>query len=226
MGMRCQDGQRATCIACLQPVFDFPRFLLASGRLATGRQPGTAADGQCGSDGCVAITVTCFRHGNRMEESVRPKGDKDKNDDVRSTFDRPSVAFAPCHRSLRRPAIERLAGRGRPAMPARPPVKLTRRAVDAFSVDSGDTVVWDLDLPGFGIRVYASGRKVWCVQARGRGGPKRVALGRLAQMPPDEARRRPRRSSTASDGGSTRFPRRLRPNRPLPTLPSAAWRRT
>ena len=76
-------------------------------------------------------------------------------------------------------------------MPARPPVKLTRRAVDALSVDSGDTVVWDRDLPGFGIRVYASGRKVWCVQTRGPGGgPRRVALGRLAEMPPDEARRR------------------------------------
>ncbi len=76
-------------------------------------------------------------------------------------------------------------------MPARPPVKLTKRAVDALSVDAGDTVVWDRDLPGFGIRVHASGRKVWCVQTRRPGGgPKRVALGRLADMPPDEARRR------------------------------------
>ena len=76
-------------------------------------------------------------------------------------------------------------------MPASQPVKLNKRAVDALSVDAGDTVVWDRDLPGFGIRVYASGRKVWCVQTRGpSGGPKRVALGRLADMPPDEARRR------------------------------------
>ena len=76
-------------------------------------------------------------------------------------------------------------------MPASQPVKLNKRAVDALSVDAGDTVVWDRDLPGFGIRVYASGRKVWCVQTRRPGGgPKRVALGRLADMPPDEARRR------------------------------------
>ena len=74
-------------------------------------------------------------------------------------------------------------------MPARPPAKLTKRAVDALSVESGDAVVWDRDLPGFGIRVYASGRKVWCVQTRGpAGGPKRVALGPLVDMPPDEAR--------------------------------------
>ena len=74
-------------------------------------------------------------------------------------------------------------------MASRPPVKLTKRAVDALSVESGDTVVWDRDLPGFGVRVYASGRKVWCVQTRGpAGGPKRVALGRVVDLPPDEAR--------------------------------------
>jgi len=74
-------------------------------------------------------------------------------------------------------------------MPAREPVKLTKRAVDALSVESGDTVVWDRDLPGFGIRVYASGRKVWCVQTRGpAGGPKRFALGRYGDVTADEAR--------------------------------------
>ena len=30
-------------------------------------------------------------------------------------------------------------------MPTREPVKLTKRAVDALSVESGDTVVWDRD---------------------------------------------------------------------------------
>ncbi len=76
-------------------------------------------------------------------------------------------------------------------MPGRQPVKLTKRAVDALSVESGDTVVWDRDLPGFGIRVYASGRKVWCVQTRGpAGGPKRFALGRYGNITPDDARRK------------------------------------
>ena len=76
-------------------------------------------------------------------------------------------------------------------MPAREPVKLTKRAVDALSVASGDTVVWDRDLPGFGIRVYASGRKVWCVQTRGPAGrPKRFALGRYGDMTAEGARRK------------------------------------
>ncbi len=76
-------------------------------------------------------------------------------------------------------------------MPTRQPVKLTKRAVDALTVESGDTVVWDRDLPGFGIRVYASGPKVWCVQTRGpAGGPKRFALGRYGNLTPDDARRK------------------------------------
>ncbi len=76
-------------------------------------------------------------------------------------------------------------------MPTRPPVKLTKRAIDALTVESGDTVVWDRDLPGFGIRVYASGRKVWCVQTRGpAGGPRRFALGRYGNLTPDDARRK------------------------------------
>ena len=58
-------------------------------------------------------------------------------------------------------------------------------------MESGDIVVWDRDLPGFGIRVYASGRKVWCVQTRGpAGGPKRFALGRYGNLTPDDARRK------------------------------------
>ncbi len=70
------------------------------------------------------------------------------------------------------------------------PIKLTKRAVDALHVSSGDTVVWDRDLPGFGIRIYATGRKVWCVQVRGlRGKPQRVALGPLGKVTPEEARR-------------------------------------
>ncbi len=58
-------------------------------------------------------------------------------------------------------------------------------------VSSGDTVVWDRDLPGFGIRVYATDRKVWCVQVRGlRGKLRRVTLGPLGEMTSEEDRRK------------------------------------
>ena len=75
-------------------------------------------------------------------------------------------------------------------MTAREPVKLTKRAVDSLPVSSGDIIYWDRDLPGFGIRVYASGRKVWCVQIRGPGGAlRRVGLGRYGSVTADQARR-------------------------------------
>ena len=74
-------------------------------------------------------------------------------------------------------------------MTAPQPVKLTKRTVDALSVSSGDTVVWDRDLPGFGVRIYSTGRKVWCVQVRGPSGkPKRKALGRYGEVTPEKAR--------------------------------------
>ncbi len=83
-------------------------------------------------------------------------------------------------------------------MTARQPVKLTKRAVDALSVESGNPVVWNSDLPGFGIRGYASGRKVWCVQTNGpAGGPKRIVLGSYGDVPPDDAARR--RAAVAID---------------------------
>lgn len=70
-------------------------------------------------------------------------------------------------------------------------LKLTKRTVDSLSVTSGDAIFWDRDLPGFGVRVYATGRKVWCVQIRKPSGRlKRVGLGPLGKLTPDGARRR------------------------------------
>ena len=50
---------------------------------------------------------------------------------------------------------------------------------------------WDRDIPGFGVRVYATGRKVYVVQVRGPvGNPKRVRIGVHGEIAPDEARGR------------------------------------
>ncbi len=46
---------------------------------------------------------------------------------------------------------------------------LTKRTVDRLSVNGKDAVFWDNDLPGFGVRVYPSGRKVFVVQTRAFG---------------------------------------------------------
>ena len=75
-------------------------------------------------------------------------------------------------------------------MPKRSELKLTKRAVDALSVDAGDALFCDREQVGFGVRVHATGRKVYVVQSRGPAGPKRVTLGRREEMPADEARKR------------------------------------
>ncbi len=74
-------------------------------------------------------------------------------------------------------------------MPKRSDIKLTKRVVDALSVEKSDAAFWDRELAGFGVRVYATGRKVYVVQSRGPWGPKRVTLGRHGEMSCDEAKK-------------------------------------
>ena len=57
-------------------------------------------------------------------------------------------------------------------------------------MDDKDTVFWDPDLPGFGIRVYPSGAKVYVVQTRVFGRSKRVTVGRHGKLSADQARRK------------------------------------
>ena len=69
---------------------------------------------------------------------------------------------------------------------------LTNRSVAALKV-SRDTVFWDPDLTGFGVRVYPSGGKVYIAQARGpmdRETPIRVTVGRHDVLNADRARQR------------------------------------
>ena len=70
-------------------------------------------------------------------------------------------------------------------------------------------MVWDRDLPGFGIRVHATGRKVWCVQVRGPSGkPKRKAHGQYGEITPEKARK-------DADVVIDRIKRGLPPDHPL-----------
>ena len=66
---------------------------------------------------------------------------------------------------------------------------LSNRAVGKLAVEK-DTVYWDRELTGFGVRVYPTGSKVYIAQARGPEGPKRVAVGRHGVINADEARKR------------------------------------
>ena len=66
---------------------------------------------------------------------------------------------------------------------------LSNRTVERLKVEK-DTVFWDRELTGFGVRVYPTGGKVYVVQARGPGGPKRVTVGRHGVLGAEQARRR------------------------------------
>ena len=74
-------------------------------------------------------------------------------------------------------------------MPKRQETAITKRTVEALSVEDRDAVFWDRDLPGFGIRVYPSGLKKYVVQSRGPGGSRRATLGRHGEMSAEQARR-------------------------------------
>ena len=53
-----------------------------------------------------------------------------------------------------------------------------------------DTVFWDSELPGFGVRAYPSGTRMYIVQTRARGKSTRVTVGRHGVLTPGQARRR------------------------------------
>ena len=65
----------------------------------------------------------------------------------------------------------------------------------ALSVER-DTVFWDRDLTGFGVRVYPSGGKVFVAQTRGPDGPnkpnkpRRITVGRHPVLSAEQARQR------------------------------------
>ena len=56
---------------------------------------------------------------------------------------------------------------------------LSNRLVRKLTVEK-DTVFWDSDLTGFGVRVYPTGSKVYVAQARD-GGPLRESAERVAE---------------------------------------------
>ena len=66
---------------------------------------------------------------------------------------------------------------------------ISNRMVAALKVGK-DTVFWDRELTGFGVRVYPSGARVYVAQTRGPGGPKRVTVGRHGVISADQARQR------------------------------------
>ena len=83
---------------------------------------------------------------------------------------------------------------------------LTKRIVDRLAVDDKDAVFWDRELPGFGLRVYPSGAKVYVVQTRCAGRSKRATVGRHGDVSPDQARKEAARIIARIKAGEEAIP--------------------
>ncbi len=84
-------------------------------------------------------------------------------------------------------------------MPKLSHIKLTKRAVDATKAPArGEVFVWDAEQRGFGLRVYASGRRVFVFQyqAPNTSATRRLALGTFPSITVDTARTLARRAAT------------------------------
>ena len=66
--------------------------------------------------------------------------------------------------------------------------KLTKRIVDAADVREKDYFVWDDELPGFGLRVFASGKRSYLIQYRAAGRTRRYTIGLHGVWTPETAR--------------------------------------
>ena len=55
--------------------------------------------------------------------------------------------------------------------------KLNKRVIEAAEIRKADYFIWDDDLAGFGIRIFASGKRSYLVQYRALGRSRRYTIG-------------------------------------------------
>jgi len=73
--------------------------------------------------------------------------------------------------------------------------KLTKRFIDRVTAGDRDVVLWDDDLARFGLRVKPSGAMTYVVQYRNSAGrTRKLALGRVGVITPEEARLKARKA--------------------------------
>ena len=94
-------------------------------------------------------------------------------------------------------------------------VKLTKRTVEAAKSQVKDYIIWDEDLPGFGLRVYRSGKRSYVIQYRQRGRARRLTLGLHGVWTAELARREAKAQLGRVAGGDDPAEERLEDHRAM-----------
>lgn len=81
--------------------------------------------------------------------------------------------------------------------------KLTKRLVEGFTPGARDVILWDSELPGFGVRIWPSGKRVYILKYRNKSGRQRKPkIGLHGSITVEQARLKARLwLAEASDGG-------------------------
>ena len=66
--------------------------------------------------------------------------------------------------------------------------RLTQAFVDAQVADGSDRIAFDSQLPGLGLRITATGKKIFVAQARVAGRKRRITVGYAPDMSLSNAR--------------------------------------
>ncbi|MFC1491043.1 tyrosine-type recombinase/integrase [Nitrospinota bacterium] len=82
-------------------------------------------------------------------------------------------------------------------------MKLTKRSIDALRPPKNGTALhWDTELPGFGIRITASGVKAYVLNYRVNGRERRITIGRHGVITPTQARNEAMRLKARTRAGT------------------------
>ncbi len=115
--------------------------------------------------------------------------------------------------------------------------KLTKRTVDAAEAGAKDYVIWDDELPGFGLRVFTSGKRSYILQYRSAGRSRRLTIGLHGVWTPERARQEAKAlfgriaqgddpaEERAAGSQSAHRQRTLRPLPGRPEIGSHPWKR-
>jgi Arm DNA-binding domain len=69
--------------------------------------------------------------------------------------------------------------------------KITKRSVESATVKGIDHIIWDDGLSGFGVRIFASGKRSYLIHYRAQGRSRRFTIGSQGVWTPEIARREP-----------------------------------